>query len=445
MINSCVFPSLSLSLEPSPLMVRKQVPDLGSLESPLISANPFGSILGIVPDSALAERIFNDPDSWQGADDDDDDDDVFKDTDSVKWLADEVRIYQAIGEELKLSPISPIDRDVDIMLKPLSTETFNLDCPTATEKPTNWDNIVQENRLPSPSLFDHTSLDLNLHIDLRLSKLWDAKGKGFQSLQSPASRINEPKILHSIADARLAVPPALNLGQADNTLSPSMSPFNVASASTTWSILELYGVHPNTPRVHGRVPLLTHYPPTPYHTKSSTLSSLREFISLSANTTVPTKTSPSVPESTPIRRLPVVPDTSDSTSPTPLRATTPSRSSTLTSQRTKSPEQCPQYIKTHLRSTSGTTPSGSTLRSRRRPRGSATLPPLNSPDSSPSPTPIRTGNLSTRSSPAGPRPRSSTNSIRQRQASGRGSPSPIVIEPVPAFTHARQSSSPPGR
>ncbi|KAG6867999.1 hypothetical protein C0993_008555 [Termitomyces sp. T159_Od127] len=414
------------------LMSRKQVPDLDSLESPLISANPLGSILGVIPGSALAERIFNDPDSWLGPDDDDGD---LEDTDVVKWLADE-------AEGLKLLPI---DQDVDIMLKHLSSEKSNFAGPAATEKLANWDDIAQDSQLPFLPLFDHNSLDLSLNIDLRFSKIWDAKGRELQSLKCPVSHTKEPKNFSSVADTRLTVPPTLNLGVENNIVSPTMSPLNVASASSTWSILELYGAHPNTPRVNSRVSLLTNYPPTPYHAKSSALSSLREYISQSSNATVTTAPPPSVPESTPIRRLPVIPDLSARTSPTPSRAPTPSRGSTLTPQRTGPPEQPHQYIKTHQRSASATTPNVSAPSSRRTPRGSATLPPpSSSPDpfiASPSSTPIRTGNLFTRSSPVGPRPRSNTHSIRQRQASGHGSPSPIAFEPVSVYN---KSSSPHG-
>ncbi|KAG6872220.1 hypothetical protein C0995_011936 [Termitomyces sp. Mi166 len=400
-------------------MLRKQVPDLDSLESPLISANPFGSILGVVPGSALAERIFNDPNSWHGADDDGD----LIGAEAMKWLADEIDKCQASGEELVLSPV---DRDMDIMLKSL-TEKLNFAVPTASENLENWNDTTQETKPPFQPLFNHTSLDLS--VDLRFSKIWDAKGNMFHPLQSPILPANGSKSLPSVAEnASIVAPTALDLGAVDNTLSPIMSPLTVASASTTWSILELYGVHPNTPRIHGCI----------------------SAPSTNATVTAPS-VPPPVPETTSIRRLPIIPDESGCTtfSPPPSRTSTPSRGSTpeCTSQRTNSPlKRSPQYVKTHERSVSATTtPKRSTSRSRRKPRGSATPPaPSGSPDplnlnSSPNVTPSRSGDLLTRSPPAGPRPRSA---IRQRQASGRGSPSPIVIEPAP--TRARKPSPPPG-
>ncbi|KAG6833298.1 hypothetical protein H0H87_008930 [Tephrocybe sp. NHM501043] len=411
-------------------MFRKHVPDLDSLESPLISASPFGSILGVVPGSALAERIFNDPDSWQGTDDDDD----LKGTEAMSWLAEEVEQYQANDEELCLSPV---DRDVDLMLKPFS-ERFKLAASPEEEKQSNWDGIAKADKLPFLPIFDHNSLDLSLNVDLRLSKIWDAKGKMFHSVQSPLSPVNETP---SVTDnARLAIPPALDLTSADNTLSPTLSPLPVASASTTWSILEWYGVQPNTPRPNGRVPLLTHYPPTPFQAKPSALSALRAPSSPSANTTVisppsppPTKTMPPVPESTPIRRLPVIPGTtsrSPSPAPTPPRMKSPERNL----QRTQSSERVSGANST----TSVTTP-------RRTPRGSATLPvPSASPDPfnlSPNVTPIRSGSLFTRSPPAGPRPRSGSG---RRKASGGHSPLPVVIAPAPTPPRTRRPTPPPG-
>ncbi|KAH0580381.1 hypothetical protein J132_00125 [Termitomyces sp. J132] len=423
-------------------MSRKQVPDLDSLESPLISANPFGPILGVVPGTALAERIFNDPDSWQGADDDDGD---LKDAEAMRWLADEVGMCQANRDFPPVDrDIDIIDRDIDIMLKSLS-ERLSFTAP-ASEKLENWDDIAQENKQPFLPLFDHT---LSLNVDLRFSKIWDTQGKMLHSPRSPISPTNESKTLPS---ARLAAPPALDLDAAEDALSPVISPFTVASASTTWSILEWYGVHPNTPRILSRVPFLTHSPSTPYHAKQPALSSLREPSSPSANATVTTPPFPlSIPgftEFTSIRRLPDIPDLARTTPSKPLispQESTPER----TPKRIKSPDGPLHFVMTHQRSASASVaPSGSTSRLRRTPCGSATIPvPSGSPDpfnSSPNVTPIRTGTLFNRSPPAGPRPRLGTNPMRQRQASGRDSPSPIVIEPAPTPTRVRKPSPPPG-
>ncbi|KAG6811580.1 hypothetical protein H0H92_006744 [Tricholoma furcatifolium] len=417
-------------------MFRKHVPDLDSLESPLISANPFGSILGAVPGTALAEKIFNDPDSWQTADDDDDD--LHDTAEAIAWLAEEVDTCHVSTDGPSLSPV---DRDVDLMLKPLS-EKLNLSFNSGSEA--NWKGMEQVNKMHLP-LFNHTSLDLSLNVDLRLSKIWDSKGKMFQSPESPA---DSPEAVTPVADnTRIPAPPALNLGAADNTLSPIVSPFPIASASTTWSILEWYGVHPNTPRANGRVPFLTHFPPTPHQPKAPGLSSLRAPSSPSANATVmcppsPTeKAAPLAPESTPIRRLPLIPDPNrNSPSPTPSPA--PSRVSTPPQRTSPEPFVTPSTSQRSL------TPNGPTSGPRRTPRGFATPPtPSASPDpfsASPNVTPIRSGGLFIRSPPAGPRPRSGTPPIKQRRPSSRTSPAPVVIAPAPTPMRARRPSPPPG-
>ncbi|KAF5378097.1 hypothetical protein D9615_007636 [Tricholomella constricta] len=404
-------------------MLRKHVPDLDLLESPLISANPFGSILGVVPGSALAERIFNDPQSWGTEDDDEDDPEDFKG--AMAWLADEVGKYD--GDELGLSPV---DRDVDIMLKPF-TERFKLVTTSGSDKDARWEGVLQEDSLKPRllPLFEHTSLDLSLNLDLRLSKIWDSGGNMFHSFPSPLSPAKEPSMTLKPPSAtdhtRLAVPPALDLASVESGLSPIMSPATVTSTSTTWSILEWYGVHPGTPRMSARASLLNHYPPTPSQpippvppVPQIPTSLLRTPSSPSANATVvsppslpqpPRKATPPTPESTPLRRLPVIPDPMRNTpSPTPTPAATPPR--------VKLPE--------------------------RTPRESATLPPPTIAASepfypSPNATPVRSGSLSYRSPPLGPRPRSSAGSAKQRQGSGRVSPSPVTIALAPVPTRAR--------
>ncbi|GLB42796.1 hypothetical protein LshimejAT787_1202450 [Lyophyllum shimeji] len=407
-------------------MFRKHVPDLDVLDSPLMSANPFGSTVGVVPGSALAERIFNDPEAWHGPEDDDDVD-LSEAKDAMAWLAEEVEEYHANGDHLALSPV---DRDVDIMLKPFA-ERFKLVPTAGSEGPAKWEGVLQDDKPTFLPLFEHKSLDLK--FDLHLSKIWDSGGKMFGSASSPLSPASDrsaklQSTLSSPIDrARLAAPPALDLA-VESSLSPILSPVAVASASTTWSILEWYG-SPPTPRMGVRPPMLGHFPPTPYQSIPPVPplphSSLRTPSSPSANATVgsqppplpqlPRNRTPPVSESTPIRRLPVIPDAALATpSPTPTPSSTPPR--------IKSPE--------------------------RTPRGSATLPPPSSSTSdpsflSPNVTPIRSGTLPSRSPPAGPRPRSTSSQTLKRLASGRDSPTPITIAPAPAPNRPRRPTPPP--
>ncbi|KAG5641456.1 hypothetical protein DXG03_005145 [Asterophora parasitica] len=409
-------------------MLRKDVPDLDLPESPLISANPFGSTLGVVPGSALAERIFNDPRSWGGSDDDNDDE-LLASKDAITWLADEMAKYS--GEELALSPV---DRDVDIMLKPFA-ERFKRVATSGPNKSTRWEGVLQDDNEHFPPLFEHTSLDLSLNFDLRLSKIWDSGGKmfheSFPSQWSPSKDRSPTKRsipLSATNNVQLvAALPALDLA-VDGRLSPMVSPVAVASASTTWSILEWYGVHPGTPRMSSLFGQ-TRFPPTPIKANppasQTPTSSLRTPSCRSANVTgvvsppplPPQKATHPARESTPFRRLPIVPGgTRNSPSPMPTPEATPPRKST-----------------------------------ERTARVSATLyrPSTSASDASylpPNVTPVRSGSLTARSPPMGPRPRSGSTAVtlvKQRQGSGRDSPSPFTIAPAPAPARARKPTSPP--
>ncbi|KAF9466716.1 hypothetical protein BDZ94DRAFT_1250596 [Collybia nuda] len=78
-------------------MFRKNYPDLDLLESPLISANPFGTMLGGIPGSAIAEKIFNDPESWHDSDEENNLDSATT-KDPMAWLAEELEKFQGDDE-----------------------------------------------------------------------------------------------------------------------------------------------------------------------------------------------------------------------------------------------------------------------------------------------------------------------------------------------------------
>jgi len=67
-------------------------PDLDILDSPLMSSIPFSSLSGL-PGSAIAENIFNDPDSWEENDDPEADED--EDDDTLAWLVEEIEKFKA--------------------------------------------------------------------------------------------------------------------------------------------------------------------------------------------------------------------------------------------------------------------------------------------------------------------------------------------------------------
>jgi hypothetical protein len=78
-------------------MVRTEFnyPDLDILDSPLMS--PFTSSLNGIPGSAIAETIFNDPDSWEEKEDADvdADEDTDADMEPLAWLVEEIEKFKA--------------------------------------------------------------------------------------------------------------------------------------------------------------------------------------------------------------------------------------------------------------------------------------------------------------------------------------------------------------
>ncbi|TFK25831.1 hypothetical protein FA15DRAFT_668000 [Coprinopsis marcescibilis] len=87
-------------------MYRANVPtELDVLDSPLLSPTPLGSaFLGNVPGSALAERIFNDPGSWETSEEYDD-----SALDQMAWLVDEVEKYGLHSASSSLDSASTVD------------------------------------------------------------------------------------------------------------------------------------------------------------------------------------------------------------------------------------------------------------------------------------------------------------------------------------------------
>jgi hypothetical protein len=219
-------------------MKRSQFLDLDLLDSPLISAN---SVLRLSsPPSSIAEKIFNDPDSWHNSTDS-----PIGDREAMEWLADELKKDgDHLADGVELSPI-----EQDIILEHVSGQ-YKL-----TPKPTTalhsvagrWESVLEDDDRPFLPVIERSSL---MDLKTRLSKFWD-HGNTFaqQSLPSPIifsppSTSGTSQSVKSPNATRTDVP---SLAQSEELPTPLTSPASVVSASTTWSILELYGVHPDTP------------------------------------------------------------------------------------------------------------------------------------------------------------------------------------------------------
>lgn len=456
-------------------MFRKHIPDLDLLDSPLISASPFSSILGVVPGSAIAERIFNDPESWEK---EEDDSDIEDSKDAMTWLAEELEKYHSTGDE---SILSPIEREADsVTLRPFS-ERYKLMAKPSLIQPTplsdvhmKWEGVMENEKPPYLPIFERSGIDLNLDLNLRLSKIWQSGGNIFRSFPSPLSSSSLPSLAtknpptdEMIAPVappgiRPTVRPTLDLGsETEQGPSPVVSPVAVASASTTWSILEWYGVHPDTPRFGARRTSLlsSPYPPTPFlpvppvpHLPAS----LRAPVNLPEPSV---KAPPPAVDTTPIRRLPVIPDPPRNTpSPTLIPTQTLPKIKTTPDLPRNTPSPAPIPAHTLLRIK--TTPDPPRNNSSRVPTLTHTPPRIKTPEHTPSSSltraastpdpsslsPYSTPNRScssSRSPPAGPRPRSGTLPVKSRQRSGQESPFTISPPPNRVRTIPLPSSPPP--
>jgi len=368
----------SSSPPPHATMLRRRFPDLDILESPLMSANPLGSILGTMPGSALAEKIFNDPESWEEeAGEPKDESDAARE--AMAWLEDELEKYQALGDKLGLSPIERLDKGI----------------------------------LPFPSLAPSAHA-----VDEKPAYLpiFERSGNKFLSLASPlpppTSRYDGHDVStkenfsgQPILRTNLPPPPLhLQLGE-EKTLSPGVPQTGAGSASSTWSILELYGLNPDTPR-SGRRP-----------------SSLG--IPLPSTPPRPTLSLPHLPSSLPkMSTVPCLPSTSTQHQPC-----------------TRTP-----LPKLPIKAVSGSDTPGSIRKLPVIPDPCSLHPSLNV--TPPNQTPERTprSSVMTPSPPAGPRPRSGSSTPAHSRKKSIETPLPVpsfVICAPPVPPRPRRQLSPP--
>lgn len=326
-------------------MIRTQFLDLDVLDSPVLSVNSPTLISSSRPGSSIAEKIFNDPDSWHDSRDMSIDD---GEANVMTWLAEELeKSDDNFGDGIELWPTE----QGTIRLKHLSGEY------TITQKPTNTLPRVsgystQREGIPDYHdsflpVLERSGLDLSMELNIKSFN----RGSTFspQSLPSPIifsppSSSSTSQSVESPITSRTKVPLLDLAAQSEeyHDSTPLTSPVPVPSASTTWSILELYGVRPDTPD-SGHPMIGAHHP-----------SPLLPVPSVAHLTTPRRNTSPRIPtprsilaakptnETALIRPLPLVPDSVRDPPASPCVETpdTPSR------KRSKSPllpSQTPNY------------------------------------------------------------------------------------------------------
>ncbi|KAF9005211.1 hypothetical protein BDQ17DRAFT_1354048 [Cyathus striatus] len=254
-------------------MFRRDVFDLDVLDSPIISPTPL-SVGGLgIPGSALAERIFNDPEAWTTDNDADSEEgeEIFRQDvirfgglerssqdDPLAWLAEEIEKFQArsAGSQEVFVNNTEEDDDQTPELKQFEDKYRLTPRESTYNWGTKWEGVKEEEDMKQPisltSLFvtkDEFSNDVQKH----LAKILDERDAGalFRSFPSPphsSGSNNSEASSSSTSPARLIVNVGTN-GDADTPVTPIISPVAVHSASTTLSFLEWYGIYPDSPQL----------------------------------------------------------------------------------------------------------------------------------------------------------------------------------------------------
>jgi hypothetical protein len=204
-------------------------PDLDVLDSPLMSPTPLTSVGGI-PGSAIAERIFNDPDSWEESDDTDVPEDLAHDP--LAWLVDEIEKFRSNSADV----YGAFDPAVHGKRKPgLMTPLTG-----GMELGTGFKGIRRNNIRPISitSFFDPED------IQAQLSKVLDSGGIPHH-VRPLSSALSPPS---SSSSSNIYTP--LQIYSASTVASSpedGPSPVAIHSASTTMSFLEWYGIYTDSP------------------------------------------------------------------------------------------------------------------------------------------------------------------------------------------------------
>ncbi|KAF8966783.1 hypothetical protein BDZ97DRAFT_1756374 [Flammula alnicola] len=243
-------------------------PDLDVLDSPLMSPTPLTGFLSGVPGSALAERIFNDPESW--GDDDDDYGDFPEDVDGeqLAWLAEElekVRGGKSAGVEA-FDVQTPTEKGG---MKLIATPPVSGVPPfIRRDAGAGWKGIGNRRSVRPISLaalFEHSDEDFSGEIQQQLSKILESGGIPHHIRPYPHSSALSPPSTSgtsSSLDSPLQIQTASLVATSGSSGEISPSPVTIYSASATLSFLEWYGIYPDSPRLdlNGRRSIMLHPP-----------------------------------------------------------------------------------------------------------------------------------------------------------------------------------------
>jgi hypothetical protein len=224
---------------------KSNYPDLDILDSPLLSPTA-GAPFSTIPPSALADRIFNDPESW--GDDDTSDNDFPQDVDDLTWLTEELeKVVHSAGMNHSgtfgtTGESSTTDEQRGV---PASSHPRNV--RASAQRVTGKKGPLRPISLAA--LFDHENEDFSGDIQQQISKILESGGIPHHIRPIPRSSALSPPSTGSSSESSPTTPLHIHTGFSSaqrGDISPS--PINVYSASATLSFLEWYGIYPDTPR-----------------------------------------------------------------------------------------------------------------------------------------------------------------------------------------------------
>ncbi|KAJ2924026.1 hypothetical protein H1R20_g13070, partial [Candolleomyces eurysporus] len=171
-------------------MQRGNFPDLDLPDSPLLSATiPAG--LGPVPGSALAERIFNDPDAWETEDFDED-----MLSDPMAWFTEELerfRLNSAASSDTAFS--SGTDDEGASSDAELDKVTF-MPSPGLTVQGSLVKGIKRKSLRPISlaALFKHSGEDLPKDVQAQLANIIESGGTSVDRWEGLAFHNNQQQL-----------------------------------------------------------------------------------------------------------------------------------------------------------------------------------------------------------------------------------------------------------
>ena len=203
-------------------------PDLDILDSPLMS--PFTTSLNGVPGSAIAENIFNDPDSWE---ENDDADDADVDMEPLAWLVEEIEKFKSNSADLYGAFDPAYDSKKNPDLTPLNGD---MQLRTGLK---GIDRTSKIRPISIPYFFEPASAH-DEDIQDRLSKILDASGIPHY-VRPLSSDLSPPSTSKSTY-----FPSKINTSIVTGSNVDGPSPLTVHSSSITMSFLEWYGIYPES-------------------------------------------------------------------------------------------------------------------------------------------------------------------------------------------------------